>query len=61
MAKSKKSEDRDERGAVREAIAAAPTASDAQIAAAAEVSRDLVTEVRGAMGAKHTWPAKRKD
>jgi len=48
---------KDERAAVTKAIAAQPTASDAQIAAIAEVKdRALVSDVRADMGPKHTWP-----
>jgi len=47
--------------AVASAIAAHPTASDAQIAAIAEVKdRALVSDVRADMGPKHTWPKEDK-
>lgn len=58
-----KSKDTDERAAVAARIAAMPTASDAQVAAAVseeraeKVSRELVTDVRAEMGPKHTWAA----
>jgi len=45
---------------VVKAIVAAPTASDAQIAAETGVDSATVMAVRSGMGAKHTWP-KAKD
>lgn len=53
---------KDERAAIQACIAEMPTASDAQVAAAAteqfgeKVRSDTVADVRAEMGAKHTWP-----
>jgi len=52
MAKAKA---KDDRAKVRDQIIETPTASDAQVAAATEVDRDVVMDVRAEMGAKHTW------
>ncbi len=46
---------KDEKAAVAKAIAASPTASDAQIAAECGVAREVVTVVRAEIGPKHTW------
>jgi len=47
--------------AARKQIIATPTASDAQVAAAAGVDRHLVAGVRAEMGAKHTWPKPKEE